>query len=69
MVVPGYWRNPEADAREFAAGFWKSGDIGAVDADGFVYVHDRKKDLVNRGGHKVLYSEGGKCAHGMPRRD
>ena len=54
MVVPGYWRNPEADAREFAAGFWKSGDIGAVDADGFVYVHDRKKDLVNRGGHKVF---------------
>ena len=54
MVVPGYWRNPEADAREFTAGFWKSGDIGAIDADGFVYVHDRKKDLVNRGGHKIF---------------
>lgn len=57
MVVPGYWRNPEADAREFVAGFWKSGDIGSVDADGFVYVHDRKKDLVNRGGHKVFTAE------------
>jgi len=57
MVVPGYWRNPEADAREFSAGFWKSGDIGAVDADGFVHVHDRKKDMVNRGGHKVFAAQ------------
>lgn len=53
MVVPGYWRNPEANAREFSAGFWKSGDIGSVDADGFVHVHDRKKDMINRGGHKI----------------
>ncbi len=57
MVVPGYWRNPEADAREFAAGFWKSGDIGRIDADGFVHVLDRKKDLVNRGGHKIFTAE------------
>ncbi|MBD3677101.1 MAG: AMP-binding protein [Rhodobacteraceae bacterium] len=57
MVVPGYWRNPEADAREFKSGFWKTGDIGTVDADGFVYVHDRKKDLVNRGGHKVFTAQ------------
>ncbi|MDK3071965.1 AMP-binding protein [Sedimentitalea sp. JM2-8] len=57
MVVPGYWRDPEADAREFSAGFWKSGDVGAVDADGFVYVHDRKKDMINRGGHKVFTAQ------------
>jgi acyl-CoA synthetase (AMP-forming)/AMP-acid ligase II len=57
MVVPGYWRNPEADMREFAAGFWKSGDIGAIDADGYVHVLDRKKDMVNRGGHKVFTAE------------
>lgn len=54
MVVPGYWRNPEADAREFTAGFWKSGDIGMIDADGYVHVLDRKKDMVNRGGHKIF---------------
>jgi acyl-CoA synthetase (AMP-forming)/AMP-acid ligase II len=53
MVVPGYWRNPEADAREFVAGFWKSGDIGSVDAEGFVHVFDRKKEMINRGGHKI----------------
>lgn len=52
-VVPGYWRNPEADAREFVAGFWKSGDIGSIDADGFVHVFDRKKEMINRGGHKI----------------
>jgi acyl-CoA synthetase (AMP-forming)/AMP-acid ligase II len=57
MVVPGYWQNPEATAREFVAGFWKSGDIGSVDAEGFVYVHDRKKDMINRGGHKIFTAE------------
>lgn len=57
MVVPGYWRNPEADAREFAAGFWKSGDIGKIDADGYVHVLDRKNDMVNRGGHKIFTAE------------
>lgn len=57
MVVPGYWRNPQADAREFTAGFWKSGDIGKIDTDGFVYVLDRKKDMINRGGHKIFTAE------------
>ena len=57
MVVPGYWRNPDADRREFAAGFWKSGDIGSIDAEGFVHVLDRKKDMVNRGGHKIFTAE------------
>ena len=57
MVVPGYWDNPEATAREFERGYWKSGDLGSVDARGFVRVFDRKKDLVNRGGYKVYSAE------------
>jgi acyl-CoA synthetase (AMP-forming)/AMP-acid ligase II len=57
MVVPGYWDNPEATAREFAGGYWKSGDIGSIDARGFVRVFDRKKDMVNRGGYKVYSAE------------
>ncbi|HET7409136.1 MAG TPA: class I adenylate-forming enzyme family protein [Paracoccaceae bacterium] len=57
MVVPGYWNNPQATAREFTAGFWKSGDIGSKDADGFVYVHDRKKDMINRGGYKIFSAQ------------
>ena len=57
MVVKGYWENPEATAREFADGFWRSGDIGSIDAEGFVRVLDRKKDMINRGGHKVFTAE------------
>lgn len=56
-VVPGYWRNPVADAKEFVAGFWKSGDIGSIDADGYVHVFDRKKDMINRGGYKIYTTQ------------
>ncbi len=65
MVVPGYWNNPEASASGFAAGFWKSGDIGSKDAEGFIYVHDRKKDMINRGGYKVFTSEVESCLLGV----
>jgi acyl-CoA synthetase (AMP-forming)/AMP-acid ligase II len=57
MVVRGYWNDAEASAREFTDGFWHSGDLGAVDAEGFVYVFDRKKDLINRAGYKVYSAE------------
>jgi long-chain acyl-CoA synthetase len=53
MVVPGYWGNAEATAASFTAGFWHSGDLGSVDAEGFVRIVDRKKDMLNRGGYKV----------------
>jgi acyl-CoA synthetase (AMP-forming)/AMP-acid ligase II len=53
MVVPGYWRNPQATADDFRAGFWRSGDIGNQDADGYVRVLDRKKDMIDRGGFKI----------------
>jgi len=57
MVVKGYWDNPEATAREFTDGFWHSGDLGSVDADGFVRLLDRRKDMINRGGYKVYSAE------------
>ena len=57
MVVPSYWNRPEANASEFVDGFWRSGDIGSMDADGFVRVFDRKKDMLNRGGFKVFCAE------------
>jgi acyl-CoA synthetase (AMP-forming)/AMP-acid ligase II len=53
MVVPGYWNNPEATASEFCGGYWRSGDIGSCDAEGYVRVLDRKKDVINRGGYKI----------------
>ena len=57
MVVTGYWRNPDADVEAFKAGYWKSGDIGSIDRDGFVRIADRKKDMINRGGFKVYPAE------------
>ena len=57
MVVPGYWANPEATAASFTAGWWHSGDLGSVDAQGYVRVFDRKKDMLNRGGFKIYSVE------------
>ena len=57
MVVPGYWANPEATAASFTAGYWHSGDLGSIDAEGFVRVFDRKKDMLNRGGYKIYSIE------------
>jgi long-chain acyl-CoA synthetase len=57
MVVPGYWRNEEADRTGFSNGYWKSGDVGSRDAQGYVRVFDRKKDMINRGGYKVYCIE------------
>lgn len=57
MVVRGYWQAPEATAEAFTDGFWHSGDIGFRDADGYLHLVDRKKDMVNRGGYKVYSVE------------
>jgi O-succinylbenzoic acid--CoA ligase len=42
MVVSGYWDNPQATRESFTAGYWHSGDIGSIDAQGYVRVFDRK---------------------------
>ena len=57
MVVPGYWGLPDANETEFIEGFWRSGDIGSIDADGFVRVFDRRKDMINRAGFKIFSAE------------
>jgi acyl-CoA synthetase (AMP-forming)/AMP-acid ligase II len=57
MVVGGYWENAAATAESFLAGFWRSGDLGSMDADGYVRVLDRKKDMINRGGYKIYSVE------------
>ncbi|MEO5697971.1 MAG: AMP-binding protein [Burkholderiaceae bacterium] len=57
MVVPGYWADAAASAASFTAGYWHSGDLGAVDAEGYVRVFDRKKDMLNRGGFKIYSVE------------
>ncbi|MEV3993278.1 AMP-binding protein [Streptomyces sp. NPDC049837] len=53
QVVPGYWRLPEATAETFPDGELRTGDIGFMDPDGWLYVVDRKKDMINASGFKV----------------
>ena len=58
MVIPGYWNNDIATKKEFTDnGFWKSGDIGFKDEEGYIYILDRKKDVINRAGYNVYSSE------------
>ncbi|WP_019885063.1 AMP-binding protein [Streptomyces purpureus] len=53
QVVPGFWKLPEATAEAFPDGELRTGDIGFMDADGWLYVVDRKKDMINASGFKV----------------
>ena len=57
MVVPGYFKRPEANRDDFVDGYWRSGDIGSMDADGFVKVFERRKDMINRAGFKIFSAE------------
>ena len=52
-VVKGYWGKPEATAETFVNGWLRTGDIGCVDEDGFVYILDRAKDMLIRGGENI----------------
>ena len=57
QVVKGYWGDPPATTSGFVDGWFHSGDVGYVDDDGFVYVVDRIKDVVIRGGENVYCAE------------
>lgn len=57
-VIPEYWNNPEATSKEFVDnGYWKSGDIGYVDDEGYFFLLDRKKSMINRGGENIYTAE------------
>jgi fatty-acyl-CoA synthase len=56
-TISGYFGNPEATAQEFCDGFWKSGDLGYLDTEGFLYIVDRKKDMIITGGFNVYAIE------------
>jgi long-chain acyl-CoA synthetase len=55
--VRGYWNKPEETKKAFTDGWFHTGDAGYIDADGFVYVVDRIKDMVLRGGENVYCVE------------
>ena len=53
QVIPGYWNKPEATAESLPGGELRTGDVGFMDADGWFYIVDRKKDMINASGYKV----------------
>jgi acyl-CoA synthetase (AMP-forming)/AMP-acid ligase II len=55
--VRGYWNKPEETAKAFTDGWFHTGDAGLIDPDGFIYVVDRIKDMVLRGGENVYCVE------------
>lgn len=57
QIMRGYWHNPEADKEVFALGYLRTGDVGTIDADGYVAVVDRIKDMIAVGGFKVFPSQ------------
>ena len=57
MLIRGYWNRPDATADTIVDGWLRSGDIGHIDDEGFVYVSDRAKDMVLRGGENIYSAE------------
>ncbi|GGU02336.1 class I adenylate-forming enzyme family protein [Actinomadura citrea] len=56
-VIKGYWNKPDATAAAFVDGWFHSGDLARLDADGFVYIVDRAKDMLIRGGENIYCAE------------
>ncbi|SDI68386.1 class I adenylate-forming enzyme family protein [Natribacillus halophilus] len=57
MIIKKYWNFEEANQKNFIEGFWYSGDYASIDKDGYVYIKDRKKDMINRGGENIYSIE------------
>ena len=57
QVTAGYYNDPERTEAAFAGGWFHSGDLATVDADGYLTIVDRKKDMINSGGENVSSRE------------
>jgi long-chain acyl-CoA synthetase len=65
-VVSGYWNKPEATAETFVDGWLHTGDLARIDEQGLLYIVDRKKDMINRGGENVYSIEVENALAGAP---
>ncbi|KAJ3175456.1 hypothetical protein HK101_010656 [Irineochytrium annulatum] len=66
-VVRGYWNNPEATKKCFSDdGWFLTGDVGRVDEEGFIYILDRAKDMLIRGGENIYCVEVEDCIYSHP---
>jgi long-chain acyl-CoA synthetase len=66
QVVPGYWNKPEATAASIPGGELRTGDVGFMDEQGWFYLVDRKKDMINAAGYKVWPREVEDVLYGHP---
>jgi long-chain acyl-CoA synthetase len=57
VVMPGYWRNPDATAQALKSGWLHTGDVGVFDADGYLTLKDRSKDMIISGGSNIYPRE------------
>jgi acyl-CoA synthetase (AMP-forming)/AMP-acid ligase II len=65
-VVQGYWQNPDATAATFVDGWLHTGDLARIDDEGLLYIVDRAKDMINRGGENVYSIEVEAALTGAP---
>jgi long-chain acyl-CoA synthetase len=56
-MTPGFWRRPELDAERLSGGWLRTGDLGRMGAGGYVYLADRKEDMIISGGYNVYPAE------------
>lgn len=66
MVTSGYYCNEEANDKTFTDGWLATGDLGYIDKEGFLYVMDRRKDLIISGGENIYPAEVESALSGMP---
>jgi acyl-CoA synthetase (AMP-forming)/AMP-acid ligase II len=68
-ITQGYWHDAEKTARSFENGWFHTGDVGYLDEDGFLYLTDRKKDMIISGGENIASSEVERVLHQLPEID
>lgn len=57
VVIKEYWKNNKANQQNFQNGWFYTGDIASIDNDGYLFIKDRSKDMINRGGEKIYCIE------------
>src|SRR6202023_3798482 len=66
-VTQGYWKDPEKTAAAFFGDWFRTGDVGYLDDDGFLYLTDRKKDMIISGGENIASSEVERVIYELPQ--
>ncbi|MFG1210234.1 AMP-binding protein [Xanthobacter flavus] len=66
-VTQGYWRDPKKTEASFFGDWFRTGDVGYLDADGFLFLTDRKKDIIISGGENIASSEVERVIYELPQ--